>query len=65
MSMDQRVYRRGHIFMDIMPTLKTVSTLLMGFPEYGLTNAFNFRWGFALLATPKGCKKGICIYVVP
>ena len=53
--------KRGHFFMKITPMLETVSTLLMGFPEYGLTNALNFRWGFPLLATPTGCKKGVFI----
>ena len=37
---------------------KTVPNVPLGFPEYGMTNASNFRWGFSLPATPKGCEKG-------
>ena len=48
--------------MEKTPTLKTMSTLLMVFPEYRLHNALNFGWGFPLLATLKGCKKGVFIY---
>ena len=44
--------------MEKTPTLKTMSTLLMVFPEYRLHNALNFGWGFPLLATLKGCKRG-------
>ena len=28
------------------------------FPEYGMTNASNFRWGIPPASNPKGCKKG-------
>ena len=41
-------HRRGqkvHLFMGMTARLKTVSNLPLGFPEYGMTKAHNFRWG--------------------
>ena len=33
---------------------KTMSYRTLGFPEYGITNASNFKYGLPLTATPKG-----------
>ena len=38
-SKPQRVRKRGHLSTGMTPTLKTVSNLSLGFPEYGMTNA--------------------------
>ena len=38
----------GIYLMEITPRVKTVSNLPLGFPEYEMTNASNFRWGFPL-----------------
>ena len=35
----------GAIILEMTPMLKTVSNLPLGFPEYGMTKANNFRWG--------------------
>ena len=37
----ERVRKRGHFSKGMTPTLKTVSTISLGFPEYGMTNANN------------------------
>ena len=42
-----------HLFMGIVPRLKRVSNLHLGFPDYGMTNASNFSWVLPLPATPK------------
>ena len=33
--------------------LKTMSYRTLGFPEYGMTNASNFKWGFTPHSIPK------------
>ena len=53
----------GHLFMEMTALIKTVSSRFFGgFPEYGMSNPFNFRWEITLIATPKGCKKGPFIH---
>ena len=32
----------------------------LGFPEYGMTNASNFKWGFTPDSSPKRGNKKIC-----
>ena len=43
--------------MEMMPNLKTVSNLPFGFPEYGSTNANNFRWGIPPASNPQRVRK--------
>ena len=38
--------KRGHLFNGMTPRLSTVSNLPLGFPEYYMTSAGNFRLGF-------------------
>ena len=39
------VTKLGFIYVK-RPRLKTMSYRTLGFPEYGLTNASNCKWGF-------------------
>ena len=43
-----------HLFMGMTPRLQTVPNVPFRFPEYGMTNASNFRWRIP----SKGCEKG-------
>ena len=60
-SIAQRVRKRVHLFIGIVPTLKTVSNLSIGFPEYGMTNARNFKWGLPPASNPQRVRKGSLI----
>ena len=46
--------RNWLLFMLKGPRLKTVSCGTLSFPEYGMTNASNFKRGFILDFNPKG-----------
>ena len=54
--------KKVHLFMGMTIRLKTMSNVPVGFPEYGMTNASNFRWGLLLPATPKSERRGTFIY---
>ena len=51
--------QKVHLLMGMTPRLKPVSNLPLGFPEYGMTKAHNFRWGLRC-QHPIKSKKGIC-----
>ena len=44
--------------MGIMLKLKTVSTLHLRFPEYGMNNTYNFRLGLPLASHHERVRKG-------
>ena len=46
--------KRGHLFNGMTPRLKTRSNLSLGFPEYRITNASNFMWGYPPASNPFG-----------
>ena len=50
-SNSQRMPKRGHLFMGMIPMLNTVSNISLGFPEYGRINVNNLRWGFPMQGT--------------
>ena len=41
---------------------KKESNVLVGFPEYRMTNASNFSWGFPPASNPQRVTKGAVIY---
>ena len=47
----------GHLFVGMKSTLKTVSNLSSGLPEYGMTNANNFKWDLLAASNLKRMRK--------
>ena len=43
--------------MGMTPRLKTVPNVPFGFPEYGMTNASNHRWGIPLASNSQRVRK--------
>ena len=50
------------IYGNDSTTKNNVNSFFGGFPEYGMSNPFNFSWEITLIATPKGCKNGTFIH---
>ena len=50
--------KKVHVFMGVVPRLKTVPNFTLGAPKYVMTNASNFRWGIPPASNPKGCENG-------
>ena len=46
-----------HLFMGMAPRLNIVSCVTLGFTEYGMTNASNFKWASAA-SKPQRVRKG-------
>ena len=53
-----RLGRKVHLLMGMKPKLNIISNVVVGFTEYGVTNASNFKWGLPLPATSKCLRKG-------